>query len=182
MTLIRPADANETVEAWRIALEQTSGPVLLSLSFQPLPTLERDDTIPASSISKGGYTIAGPESAPDAIILATGAEVHLALEARTLLQAQGHTVRVVNLASWELFDSQPQSYRDSVLPPGVTARVSVEEAATIGWERYVGDRGRTLGFDTFGVSAPIPQLQERFGFTADHIAAEVEAVISEQLP
>ena len=169
---------SETVEAWKIALECTTGPVVLSLSFQPLPILDRSGMAAASSIRRGGYVVAGTEPDPNAIIVATGGEVHLALQARTLLQAKGHAIRVVNLASWELFDAEPQSYRDEILPPSVTARVSVEEASTMGWERYVGDRGQSLGFDTFGLSAPVPQLRERFGFTAQHIADEVEAVLN----
>lgn len=171
LTVIRPCDANETAVAWRLALEHTTGPTVLSLSFQPLPILDRSEVADADGIRRGGYVLADPEDGQiDGVIIATGAEVHLALAARRMLADKGLGIRVVNLASWELFDEQPQAYRDDVLPPSVPVRLAVEEAATLGWHRYVGDKGEVLGFDTFGISEPIPKLQARFGFTAEHVA------------
>ena len=178
LTVIRPCDANDTTEAWKLALERADGPTILALSVQPLPILDRSLVSSAEGLRRGGYVLSDPPDGEiQGVLIATGAEVHLALAAQQLLADQGVGVRVVNLASWEIFDTEPQAYRDSVLPPSITARVAIEEAATIGWHRYVGDQGSVLGFDTFGLSAPIPKLQERFGFTADHVAAEMSALL-----
>jgi transketolase len=169
VTVIRPADATETSEAWRSALARTDGPTVLALSRQKLPILDRTVLAPAAGARKGGYILKDSTGTPELILIATGAEVHLALAAADKLGAEGRRVRVVSLPSWELFDAQPQSYRDEVLPPAVRARVSVEAAATLGWHRFVGDAGATIGIDHFGASAPAERLFEEFGFSVDHV-------------
>ena len=180
ITIIRPADANETVIAWKVALQRTDGPTILSIAHQKVPVIDRTKFGSASGLERGGYVLADPPDGADidAIIVATGAEVHLALETRELLVAQGIHARVVNLASWEIFEAQSNEYRQSVLPREIRARVTVEEAATIGWHRYAGDAGEVLGIDTFGLSAPAPVLQKRFGFTSEDVAAAVQRSIT----
>jgi len=169
--VFRPADANEAVEMWRCVAQLRHEPALLVLSRQALPTLDRTVYAPASGVAKGGYILAdAPGGTPDVILLATGSEVSVALSARDELTAEGLGVRVVSMPCWELFDRQPQEYRDQVLPPLVRARVAVEQAATLGWERYVGDLGAVVGMHTFGASAPLKQLQTKFGFTPEHLA------------
>lgn len=167
---IRPADANETVEAWRMALERNDGPTVLALSRQKLPVIDRSTHAPAAGLRRGGYILQDPKDGFDGILLATGSEVHLALEAAALLAAAGHRARVVSLPSWELFDAQPVAYRDEVLPPAVTTRVAIEAAATFGWSRYVGPAGTVLGLDHFGASAPAEELYQEFGLTAERMA------------
>ena len=167
---IRPADANETVEAWRVALERNDGPTVLALSRQKLPILDRTIHGPATGLRRGGYVLLDPPEGADGILLATGSEVHIALEAAALLAAQGHRARVVSLPSWELFDAQPAGYRDEVLPPALTTRVAIEAAATFGWSRYVGNAGAVLGLDHFGASAPAEVLYREFGLTAARMA------------
>jgi transketolase len=172
LVVIRPADANETVVAWRTALECDGGPVALILSRQNLPTLDRKSYASAEGLSRGAYILAdasGP--APDLILIATGSEVSLAVEAREKLQGQGVRVRVVSMPSWELFDAQPAAYRDEVLPPGVGARLAVECGITQGWHCYVGDRGDVIGVDRFGASAPGTVVTAALGFTVEHICA-----------
>ena len=166
---IRPADANETVEAWRIALERNDGPTVLALSRQKLPVIDRSTHAPAAGLRRGGYVLQDPADGVDGILLATGSEVHIALEAAKLLAAEGHRARVVSLPSWSLFEAQPASYRDEVLPPAVTVRVAIEAAATFGWSRYVGDRGIVLGLDHFGASAPAEVIYREFGLTAERM-------------
>jgi transketolase len=167
----RPADANEVAETWRIVAALRHEPAALVLSRQALPTLDRTRFAPASGVARGGYVLAEADSGrPDVILLATGSEVHLALAAREELQADGISARVVSLPCWELFDRQPQEYRDEVLPPSVKARVAVEEASTLGWDRYVGDGGAVIGMRTFGASAPLKQLLTKFGFTPERVA------------
>jgi transketolase len=147
-------------------------PVALILSRQALPTLDRSRYAPASGVTRGAYVLAdAPEGKPDVLLLATGSEVSLCVEAYEKLAAEGIRARVVSMPSWELFDRQSRDYQDSVLPPGVTARVSVEQASTFGWHRYVGTTGETIGMQTFGASAPLKELQKKFGFTPDRILA-----------
>lgn len=179
-TVIRPADANETAVAWRLALERTNGPTILAIAHQKVPVIDRSKFASADGIARGGYVLAdAPEGTePDAIIIATGAEVHLAMAARSQLTGEGVHVRVVNLASWEIFDAQSEQYRQSVLPREITARVTVEEGATQGWHRYAGDSGEVIGIDTFGKSGPIPMLEELFGFTTNDVSAAVKRVIA----
>ena len=146
-------------------------PAALILSRQALPTLDRTKFAPASGVAHGGYVLAeGEGGKPDVILLATGSEVHLALAAREELQADGISARVVSMPCWELFDRQSQQYREEVLPPSVKARVAVEQASTLGWDRYVGDHGAVVGMHTFGASAPLKQLLVKFGFTPDRVA------------
>ena len=171
MLVFRPADANEVVETWRIVTALRHEPAVLVLSRQALPTLDRSTLAPASGVARGGYVLAEADGGtPDVILLATGSEVHLALAARQELQSGGIAARVVSMTCTELFDRQPQPYRDQVLPPAVTARVAVEEASTLGWDRYVGDGGAVVGMRTFGASAPLKQLLTKFGFTPDRVA------------
>jgi transketolase len=174
LLVFRPADANEVVEVWRIVAALRREPAALILSRQPLPTLDRSVLAPAAGVAQGGYVLAeAPTSAvagrPDVILLATGSEVALALAARDELAAEGIGARVVSLPCWELFDRQPRDYRERVLPPAVTARVAVEQASTLGWDRYVGSGGAVVGMHTFGASAPLKQLLGKFGFTPDRV-------------
>ena len=169
--VFRPADANEVVEVWRVVTALRHEPAALVLSRQALPTLDRTSYAAASGVARGGYVLAEAGSGtPDVILLATGSEVHLALAAREELEAGGVGVRVVSMPCWELFDRQPEQYRDEVLPPSVRARVAVEQASTLGWDRYVGDGGTVIGMHTFGASAPLKQLLAKFGFTPDQVA------------
>ncbi len=170
MILLRPADANETAEAWKIALAQTRRPVSLVLSRQAMPTLDREKFAPASGVARGGYVLASAaEKAVDVILIATGSEVSLAVTAYERLAAEGVAARVVSLPSFELFEAQDRAYRDEVLPPATTARVCVEAAATFGWDRYAGPSGEIIGMRSFGASAPIGPLMKHFGFTAEHV-------------
>jgi transketolase len=171
LLVFRPADANEVVETWRIVTALRREPAALILSRQALPTLDRDRFAPASGVAKGAYVLAEADGGqPDVVLLATGSEVHLALSAREELQAGGTATRVVSMPCWELFDRQPQEYRESVIPPSVRARVAIEQASTLGWDRYVGDGGAIIGMHTFGASAPLKLLLTKFGFTADRVA------------
>ena len=178
LTVIRPADATETAVAWRVALEHRGGPVALALTRQKLPILDRTKFPPADLLLRGGYVLADAEPGPPRVILiATGSEVHLALEARALLGARGIAARVVSIPSWELFDRQPDSYRDEVLPPGVTARLAIEAGSPHGWHRYVGIRGGVVGMTRFGASAPYQVLMQQFGFTAEHVASRAMGLL-----
>jgi transketolase len=172
LLVFRPGDANEVVETWRLVAPLRHEPAAIVLSRQALPTLDRSTLAPASGVARGAYVLAEAGSGkPEVILLATGSEVNLALEARAELEGEGIAARVVSLPCWELFDRQPKAYRDEVLPPGVRARVAVEQAATLGWDRYVGDAGRIIGMHTFGASAPLKQLLTKFGFTPDRVVA-----------
>jgi transketolase len=170
LVTIRPADANETVEAWRMALERTDGPTALALSRQKLPIIDRSTHGPASGLQRGGYVLHDPKGGLDGILIATGSEVHIALEAARLLAADGIRARVVSLPSWELFEAQPAGYREEVLPAAVGVRVAIEAAATLGWSRYVGPAGAVLGLDHFGASAPAEDLYREFGLTPERVA------------
>jgi transketolase len=175
MTVFRPADANETTVGWRIALTRRN-PTALVLTRQALPVLDAG-AMPVADAARGGYVLEGDDD-PAVLLIATGSEVHTALEARRLLTQEGTTSRVVSLPSWELFDEQPQSYRDDVIPPAVQARVCVEAAATLGWERFAGSRGAIVGLDRFGASAPGATVLEQLGFTPRHVADEALRVLS----
>jgi transketolase len=171
LLVFRPADANEVVETWRVVTGLRREPAALVLSRQPLPTLDRDRLAAASGVAMGGYVLAdAPSGEPDVILLATGSEVALALAARDELTADGIAARVVSMPCWELFDRQPRQYRDQVLPPAVRARVAIEQASTLGWERYVGDGGAIVGMHTFGASAPLKHLLTKFGFVPERVA------------
>jgi transketolase len=178
LTVIRPADANETAEAWRQAI-RLEGPVALILTRQNVPTVDRTRMNPASGLARGGYVVNRLDGKkPEVILIGTGSELSLALEAAAQLEAQGKTVQVVSLPSWELFERQPQSYREEVLPPAVRARVSIEAGSPLGWERYVGDRGRIIGLDHFGASAPYKILYQQFGITVERIVEEALKAIA----
>jgi transketolase len=169
---LRPADATEAVEAWRFAVEHRDGPVFLSLTRQAVPHLDRGRLAPASELRRGAYVLAEAEGgAPHVILIASGSEVSLVLEARERLQAEGIATRVVNLPSWALFSRQPQEYRDRVLPPRVTARVAVEAASPMGWHRWVGGEGEVISLSRFGASAPAKEVFHQLGFTAENVAA-----------
>ncbi|MGM9998033.1 MAG: transketolase [Candidatus Bruticola sp.] len=177
-TLLRPCDANETAEAWKAALKHKNGPVGLALTRQNLPTLDRTKYAPAEGLHRGAYVLAEAEGAePKVILMASGSEVHIALEAREKLQAEGIPVRVVSFPSWELFEAQSDEYRESVLPQKIKARLSIEAASTFGWSKYVGSEGASLGIDHFGASAPYEVLYEKFGLTADNAAACAKALL-----
>jgi transketolase len=172
LVTLRPADANEVVEAYRYVLALQHRPAVLALSRQALPTLDRTKYAPASGLARGAYVLADPPGGkPEVILIATGSEVRLAVEAHEALAAEGIRSRVVSMPSWEIFEEQPQEYREAVLPPAVTARVAVEQASTLGWERYVGTSGRVIGMRTFGASAPLKALQQKFGFRPDQVVA-----------
>ena len=167
---LRPADANEVVEAWRIIMQLRHEPAVLVLTRQALPTLDRTRYAAASGVQKGAYVLADAANGkPDVLLLATGSEVALCVEAYEKLNADGINVRVVSMPSWELFEHQPKEYRDSVIPPAVTARVSVEQTSTFGWARYVGLTGQAIGMKTFGASAPLKELTKKFGFTVENV-------------
>ena len=171
MLVFRPADANEVVECWRIIAALRHQPAVLILSRQALPTFDRTQLGAASGVASGAYVLAdAPNGQPDVLLLATGSEVALAMSARDELAAEGINARVVSMTCWELFERQPQSYRDTVLPPSVKARVAIEQASTLGWGRYVGDYGRVIGMHTFGASAPLKALLDKFGFTPDKVS------------
>ena len=165
LNVIRPADANETAEAWRVAMTRTRMPSCIILSRQKLPTIDRGRYASADQLAKGAYVLADADGDPELLLLATGSEVSLALGAHEQLAAEGVRSRVVSMPSWALFEQQPKSYRDAVLPPSVRARVAVEQAGSLGWDRYVGPDGATVTMSTFGASAPFAKLKERFGFT-----------------
>jgi transketolase len=170
LDVIRPADANEAAEAWRVAVNRTHNPVALVLTRQTVPIFDRSKYASAEGLQKGGYVLADCEGEPELILIATGSEVQLALGAHETLIGEGIRSRVVSLPCWEIFDRQDASYRDAVLPPAVTARVAIEEAATLGWERYVGIAGKIIGMTTFGQSAPFADVEAEFGFTPDKVA------------
>ena len=179
LTVIRPADANETAEAWRVAIETRERPVTLVFTRQAVPTLDRDRYAAASGLRRGAYVLEdGEDAEPQLILIASGSEVHLITEAAQRLRGTGLGVRCVSMPSWELFDAQPREYRDSVLPPTVRARLAVEAGATQGWWRYVGDGGDVLGIDRFGASAPGEVNLREFGFTVDEVCRRAQAVLS----
>jgi len=176
---LRPGDANELVEAWRVIMQLRHKPAVLILSRQPLPTLDRTRYAPASGVAKGGYILAdAPGGKPEILFLATGSEVALASEAYQKLTAEGVRARLVSLPSWELFEQQPQEYRDSVIPPEVTARISVELGSTMGWARYHGSGGCAIGMKTFGASAPLKELEKKFGFTPENVLVAARELLS----
>ncbi len=178
LKVVRPGDANEVVEAYRAIMQLRHEPAALALSRQPLPTLDRNKYAPASGAARGAYVLAdAPDGKPEVILIASGSELSLAVEAHEQLRAQGIRSRVVSMPSWDLFERQTQHYRDSVLPPAVTARVAIEQASTLGWERYVGWAGRIVGMHTFGASAPLKALQKKFGFEPGRIVDVVKELL-----
>jgi transketolase len=178
LTVVRPADATETTEAWKAALRKADGPTALIFTRQKLPVLDRTVYPPADSLQRGGYVLwQSDEGTPELILIATGSEVHIALQAAKMLAEEGIRVRVVSLPSWKLFDQQPAEYRESVLPPEVRARVAVEAGMTLGWEHYVGLDGAVVGMRSFGASAPAKVLLEKFGLTAENVVVQAKALL-----
>jgi transketolase len=178
LVTLRPGDANEVVEAYRYIMQLRHQPAVLALSRQPLPTLDRNRYAPASEVAQGAYILADPPGGnPEVILIASGSEVSLAVNAHETLLAEGIRSRVVSMPSWDIFDHQTQEYRDRVLPPNVKARVAVEQASTFGWERYVGSSGNIIGMKTFGASAPLKELQRKFGFEPDRVVAAAKALL-----
>jgi transketolase len=179
LTLLRPADANETAVAWKVAIETRGRPVLLALTRQDVPTLDRSRGASAEGLRKGGYVLSDSDGArPQLILIASGSEVSLIVAAAEALRGEGVAVRVVSMPSWDLFDAQPQSYRDQVLPPTVQARLAVELGVAQGWSRYIGNSGRMIGVDRFGASAPAPVLLREYGFTVDHVLDEARRLLA----
>jgi transketolase len=167
---LRPADANEVVEAWKVIMTLKKEPVALVLTRQALPTFDRTKYASATGVARGAYIMADAEGGkPQVILMATGSEVYLCIDAYEKLKAEGVRARVVSMPSWELFEHQDRGYREQVLPPEVIARVAVEQASSMGWAQYAGPRGRIIGMHTFGASAPIKDLQKKFGFSSDAI-------------
>ncbi len=181
LVLLRPGDANEVVEAYRYVMQLRHKPALLALSRQPLPTLDRSKYAPASGLARGAYVLGDPPGGnPEVILIATGTEVSLAVDAHEKLLAEGIRSRVVSMPSWDIFDDQNQEYRDTVLPPNVKARLAIEQASTFGWERFVGSSGRVIGMKTFGASAPLKELQKKFGFEPERIVATAKELLGRE--
>ena len=169
LTVIRPCDANETGEGWKVAVKHRKGPVVLVHSRQNLPVLDRERFAPAEGLHRGAYVLADSDKI-EVILMASGSEVHLAVAAGEILANEGIGTRIVSMPSWELFEEQPEEYRDEVLPPEITTRLAIEAGVTQGWHRYAGRRGEVIGIDRFGASAPGGTVLQKFGFTADHVA------------
>ncbi len=180
LIVIRPADATETAAAWRFAVQSKDSPVALILSRQELPVIDREKYPPADLLANGAYVLADATGDPDVILIATGSEVSLCVDAKEILAKEGLQARVVSMPSWELFEKMPRDYRDRVLPPHVTARVAVEAGLPMGWEKYVGDRGAVIGISTFGASAPGKTVMDVFGFTVDNVVATAMKVTGKQ--
>ena len=173
LLVFRPADATETAAAWKVALEQKNRPSAMALSRQNLPIIDRSTAPSADMVAKGAYIVSdASKPTPDVILIATGSEVSLAMKAQKELEAQGKATRVVSMPCRELFDEQPQAYKDGVLPPAVKARVSIEAGSSLGWHKYVGDGGSVIGIDTFGASAPANILMEQYGFTVANVVKQ----------
>ena len=178
LVVLRPGDANEVVEAYRHILQLRHQPAVIALSRQPLPTFDRSKYASAAGVARGAYVMAEAPGGPSEIILiASGSEVSLVVDAHETLVAQGIRSRVVSMPSWDIFEHQPQSYRESVLPPKVTARIAVEQGSVLGWERYVGASGQVIGMKTFGASAPLKELQKKFGFEPERIVATAKELL-----
>jgi transketolase len=179
LIVIRPADANEVTEAWRTVLQLHHEPAVLVLTRQAVPTIDRKKYAPASGLARGAYILAdAPAGNPEVILIGTGSEVSLCLDAYEQLMKEGVRARVVSMPSWELFDDQDQNYRDYILPPDVKARVSVEQATDFGWAKYTGSDGHNVCIETFGASAPLKQLLKKFGFTAENIVGVAKSQIA----
>jgi transketolase len=178
LTVIRPSDATETAEAWRYAVAH-DGPVAMLFTRQGVPVIDREKYAPASNLAQGAYVLADADGTPDVILIATGSEVSLALEAREILVKEGVGARVVSMPSWELFEAQPQAYKESVLPPEITARMAIEAGVSMGWDRYTGPKGVMYGIDHFGASAPYKVLMEQWGFTGPAIAKRALELLAE---
>jgi transketolase len=177
LVVIRPAEATETAVAWKVALERKDGPTALALTRQNLPIIDRSKYPAADLVAKGAYILADSEGKPDLILLASGSEVSLALEAQEKLAGKGIAIRVVSMPSWELFDEQPQTYQDEVLPPDVTARLAIEMGVAQGWQKYVGTKGVVLSIEKFGASAPAKVVMENYGFSVKNVVEHVTKLL-----
>jgi transketolase len=181
LVTLRPGDANEVVEAYRYIMKLRHKPAVLVLSRQPLPTLDRSRYAPASGVARGAYVLADPPGGkPELILIASGSELILAIQAHEKLLSEGIRSRVVSMPSWDMFEHQSREYQLGVLPPEVQARVAVEQASTFGWERYIGANGRVIGMHTFGASAPLKELQKKFGFEPDQLVAVAKELLRRQ--
>jgi transketolase len=179
LVTLRPGDANEVVEAYRYIMRLRHEPAVLALSRQPLPTLDRSKYAPASGVAHGAYILADPpEGSPEVILIASGSELILAVQAHEQLTAEGIRSRVVSMPSWDIFENQTRKYRNAVLPPSVSARVAIEQGSTFGWERYLGAAGRIIGMETFGASAPLKALQKKFGFEPDRVVSIAKELLN----
>ena len=178
LVVLRPGDANEVVEAYRYILQLRHQPAVIALSRQPLPTFDRGKYASAVGVARGAYVMAEASGgSPEVILIASGSEVSLIVEAHETLMTQGIRSRVVSMPSWDIFERQPQSYRESVLPPEVAARIAVEQGSVLGWDRYVGAAGQVIGMKTFGASAPLKELQRKFGFEPERIVAAAKELL-----
>jgi transketolase len=177
LNVIRPCDANEVSEAWRVMMQQRHQPTALILTRQDVPILDRSVYASAEGLARGGYVLADADGEPEVILIATGSEVALAIGAYEELRSDGVQARVVSLPSWYLFDLQEDDYRESVLPLAVQARVAVEQGSTLGWDRYVGPQGQIVGMHTFGASAPLKEVQRKFGFTPERVAEAAKELL-----
>jgi transketolase len=178
LTVLRPGDANETVASWKAALTRRDGPTALILSRQKLAVFAQTATLADAGVQHGAYVLSDPaEGTPELLLLATGSELELAMAAQTALASLGRRVRVVSFPSWELFAAQPQAYRDQVLPPNITARISIEAGVTTGWQRWVGLQGVAMGVDHFGASAPYKTIYKEFGLTVEDVVAHAQALL-----
>ena len=180
LLFIRPADANETVWAWRVAIENRHRPTALALTRQNLPTLDRSIYAPASGLVRGAYVLNPKVEKPDIVLIATGSEVQHVVGAEPALAKAGVKARLVSMPCWELFAEQPKDYRDAVLPPNVGRRVSVEAGVTLGWDRWIGERGQAIGLDRFGASAPGGRVMKEFGFTVENVVTQALALMSNE--
>ncbi|MBC7399444.1 MAG: transketolase, partial [Mucilaginibacter sp.] len=177
ITVIRPADANETAHAWRVAIEKKGGPTVLVFTRQGLPILDQDTLGSAKQLEQGAYILSDAKGTPDVILMATGSEVALIMDAKVKLEADGVAVRVVSMPSWELFEKQDAAYKEKVFPKAVKKRLAVEMASPLGWHKYVTDEGDILAMETFGESAPAEELYKYFGFTVDNVVAKAKALL-----
>jgi transketolase len=177
ITVIRPADANETAQAWRIAITHKDGPVVLVFTRQGLPIIDQDKYAKATGLEKGAYILSDSEKGPDVILIATGSEVTLILQAQEKLKAEGINARVVSMPSWELFEKQPESYKELVFPKAIKKRLAVEAGSPLGWHKYVTDEGDIIAMHGFGESAPAEELFKEFGFTVDNVVNKAKALL-----
>jgi len=178
MTVIRPGDANETREAWKIAIENKDGPTLLALTRQAVPTLDRSVYANEIGLRKGAYVLADlGKGTPEIILIGTGSEVSLVVGAGEQLAREGHSVRLVSFPSWELFKKEGKEYQEKVLPKGIKKRLVVEMASPMGWERWVGDEGKIIGIDHYGASAPLKDILNGFGFTVENVVKEAKKML-----
>jgi transketolase len=178
MLVFRPGDANEVTESYKVAIQHTHGPSTLVFSRQPMPTIDRTKYAPASGVAKGGYVLADADGGkPEVILMGTGTELQHCVAAYEKLKAEGIKARVVSMPCWEIFDQQDATYKESVLPAAVTARVSIEMGATLGWDRYVGPKGKMIGMHSFGASAPLKDLLPKFGFGSEFVVTAAKQLL-----